>query len=336
MLMVGFEGSSLSDNDAIVSDIVNHSLGGVILFDYHFKLKKFDHNIKNPKQLAHLCAQLQGYAKDLPLFIGVDYEGGKVNRLKETYGFPPTQTAAALGVGSLEQTKECAIQMACALQRAGINLNFGPVLDLNVNPDNPIIGQLGRSFSSDVEKVVQYAGVFSEIYQEHGILFAYKHFPGHGSATADTHAGFVDISSSWIPSELIPFTALLKKYDCPMVMVGHLVNRQLDPTAYPASLSSTMITGLLRKELGYDGVVVTDDMQMKAITDCYGLEEALILAINAGNDLLIFGNQLAEGVPVKVIIDMIESAVHTRKIPLSCIDSAYERIVKLKKKLIDT
>jgi len=345
MLLVGFKGTALLPNDPIVQAILARQIGGVILFDYDYALKKYDRNIKNPTQVKHLTQQLQSYATQaaknhgsqlLPLLVSIDYEGGYVNRLKEEYGFPKTLAAADLGSGNKKQAIQYANQMAMTLKQAGINLNLAPVIDVNVNPINPVIGKLGRSFSSDPKIVTEYGALFSKAYQQHGILCAYKHFPGHGSSTGDTHAGFVDITETWKEYELDPFRQLLQQsYVSPIVMTAHVVHYGLDSEGYPASISANMIQKLLRSQLHFDGVVMTDDLQMKAITDNYGLRDAVRLAINAGADILIFGNQLvATPQDPQEIVDMIYQDVTAGKIAESRIDEAYQRIMKLKEKLI--
>jgi beta-N-acetylhexosaminidase len=340
MLILGFKGMELKPQDPIVQAILAKRIGGVILFDYNFQTKTYQHNIKDPQQLQRLTQQLQEYAQEaampLPLFISIDYEGGKVNRLKESYGFPKTLSMAEIARGTDEQATQYAEQMAKTLKENGIHINFAPLVDVNIDPDNPIIGKLGRSFSEDPEKVVHYAKIFSNVYQTHGIIGAYKHFPGHGSSTGDTHEGFVDVTHTWQPSELEPYRQLLQEegHNHFMVMTAHVVHQGLDNQGYPASLSAAMTTDLLRKKLNFDGVVVTDDLQMKAITDHYGLEEAVQLAINAGADLLIFGNQLVDSpADPQEIIEIIEQAVMTGKIAESRIDEAYRRILELKNRI---
>ena len=344
MLVIGFKGTELSSDDAIVRSILAQRIGGVILFDYDFQTKTFEHNIKNPQQLKRLTEQLQKYANQAaatnknnltPLFISIDYEGGKVNRLKESYGFPKTVSAADIGFGTYEQATQYAQQMAKTLKEEGINLNFAPVLDVTVNLDNPVIGKLDRSFSNDPQKVVDYAAIFSKAYQDHGILCAYKHFPGHGSSTGDTHAGFVDVTQTWKEYELEPYKQLLQQsYGCSIVMTAHVIHYGLDSKGYPASISAAMTKELLREKLNFDGVVITDDLQMKAITDNYGIGDAVRLAVNAGADILIFGNQLVSTPQdPQQIVDMIYQDVMAGKISESRINEAYQRIMKLKSKL---
>lgn len=331
MLIMGFNGMELHADDSIVHAISAQQIGGVILFDYDFQTQTFLHNIKNPQQVRQLTQQLQSYARHAPLFISIDYEGGKVNRLKESNGFPPTLSAAEIGRHSLSEVERYAIKMAETLQQLGINMNFAPVLDVNVNPDNPVIGKLGRSFSPNPKKVIEYAALFTKAYQAQGVLPVYKHFPGHGSSRGDTHIGCVDVTETWEEYELEPYKQLLPHFSQGLVMTAHVVHAGLDDQAYPASLSFAITTGLLREQLHYQGVVVTDDMQMKAITDHYGLAKAIRLAINAGADILVFGNQLvARPQDPQQLVEMIYADVQQGHISESRIDEAYQRIMKLK------
>jgi len=344
MLLIGFKGMTLQEDDPVVQAILAQQIGGVILYDYDFKTKTYEHNIKNPEQVKHLTKQLQDYTREAasrhgndfyPLLISIDYEGGKVNRLKENYGFPKTLSAAEIAQLSYEEAGRYAQQMAATLREAGINLNFAPVVDVNVNPESPAIGKLGRSFSADPQKVIDYAGLFAKTYRQNGILCSYKHFPGHGSANGDTHLGFVDVTQTWKESELDPYKTLLNQGDgCQIVMTAHVVHYGLDSKGYPASISSSITNDLLRGGLRFDGVVITDDMQMKAIADNYGLAEAIRLAINAGADILVFANQLSDTPQdPKALVDMIYDDVMTGKIRANRIDEAYKRIMKLKKQL---
>ncbi len=344
MLLVGFEGAHVAQDAPIAQAIIEDAIGGVILFDYHFQTQRFEKNIQNPTQVAQLNhglqalnteARLRDHHPALPLLISVDYEGGHVNRLKEAYGFPPTISAALVGQMDSESVSQAANRMAETLQQLGFNLDFAPVVDVNVRADNPIIGQLGRSFSADPQHVADCAHLYAQSFAQHRIQCAYKHFPGHGSSVADSHLGFVDVTDTWQEYELLPYQNLNDaEHVCQMIMTAHIVNRQLDPSGLPATLSHTMLTGLLRDQLGFQGVIITDDMQMKAISDHYNMEAAITLAINAGADMLIFGNQLsATPQNPRTIIDYIESQVNTGKISAERIHNAYSRIVKFKKPL---
>jgi beta-N-acetylhexosaminidase len=344
MLIMGFDGQTIDEKSSIAKAIDNYNLGGVILFDYNSKLSQFGKNIDNPRQVKLLNQQLQSVTKianerhgreDLPLFISVDYEGGKVTRLKEEYGFPPTKSAKEIGKMPINEAEKQATLMAKTLKEHGFNLNFAPVLDVEVNPDNPIIAQRERSFSNDPATVATYAQLFSQQFLSEGVECAYKHFPGHGSSTGDSHLGFVDVTDTWQEQELLPYQELLSRPNhCGIIMSAHIVNRHLDVTGLPATLSQTILTGILRHELQFDGVIITDDLQMKAITDRYGLENAVTMAINAGADLLIFGNQLGDKEQnAQDIIQLIEKKVEQGEISQERIDDAYQHIRRLKNKL---
>ncbi len=341
MLLVGFPGDAVQANDSVVQAILTHQLGGVILYNKDFQTKG-PRNITNPQQLKQLTQDLQRYARqaagenhrdDYPLLIGIDYEGGKVNNLPPEKGFPETSSAAQIGTASIAEANKAAQSMAKTLQTLGINLDFAPVVDVNINPQNPIIAKYGRSFSEDPSKVVTYAQIYAKAFHDHGILCTYKHFPGHGSATGDTHKNFVDVTQTWTKTELIPYQKLMHQPDsCPLIMTAHITNRKLDLAGYPASLSQAMTTNLLRNQLHFRGLVITDDLQMKAIADHYDLASIVRLAINAGADLLMFSNQLAK-TPVMPdeIIDAIYTQVQSGKIARERIDQAYGRIVALKR-----
>jgi len=342
MLIVGFNGKEINNQSPIVKAINEENIGGVILFDYDYQTKKFDRNIENPTQVKKLNEDLQNTAyqanvshhrPNLPLLISIDYEGGPVSRLRESYGFPATLSAAEIGKKSLLKAEQAAETMSKTLEYAGFNLDFAPVMDINVNPANPVIGKKERSFSNDPVTVYGYASVFSKSFLSHGIQCAYKHFPGHGSAKNDSHLGFVDVTHTWSRKELLPYLFLQgDQHHCGMIMTAHIVNRQLDDSGLPATLSSKILTDILRKKLAFDGVIITDDMQMKAISDHYTLEQSVTMAINAGADMLIFGNQLSEKPQdAKQVIDIIEAKVMTGEISQSRIDDAYQRILTFKR-----
>lgn len=334
MILVGFSGKRLSEEAPIIKAIQAGEVGGVILFDYNFQTKTFDRNIESPDQLRQLTTFLQKHASP-PLLIGIDYEGGKVNRLKPDYGFPEAQSAEALVKAGTAVAEKQAAEMAATMAAAGINLDFAPVLDVNLNPDNPVIGKLGRSFSKDPAVVTHFGRIFSRAFHHASILCAYKHFPGHGSSTLDSHLGFVDVTQTWQPLELEPYRQLLDSHDrCQLVMMAHITHQGLDPEGYPATLSYRITTGLLRNALHFKGVIITDDLQMKAITTHYGVPEAVRLAIQAGADILVFGNQLvAEPQDPAEIVNLIYHDVLTGKIPRARIEASWRRIMRLKRAL---
>lgn len=346
MLLLGFDGKTINAQSPIVKAIQKNNIGGVILFDYNYHTKTFDKNIASPEQVKKLNHDLQHFTQQsnlkyhrpqLPLLISVDYEGGQVNRLGNQYGFPIIFSAAEVGKRGLKDAEMTAGTMAYTLKEAGFNLDFAPELDVNVNPSNPVISKKDRSFSENPKKVTRYANIYTKQFLNQKIQCAYKHFPGHGSATKDSHLGFVDVTDTWKTYELEPFATLLHtRQTCGIVMTAHIVNRQLDPSGLPATLSHKILTDLLRKKLHFNGVIITDDMQMKAISDNFGLDKALVLAINAGADMLMFGNNL--DVPSQdpdQVIRIIENKVQSGEISQERINDAYQHITELKKSLIE-
>ncbi|WP_153304184.1 glycoside hydrolase family 3 protein [Desulfovermiculus halophilus] len=333
MLLVGFRGLEVDKTSPIIDDIAQGRVGGVILFDYDVARSSFQRNIASPGQLKALTADLQAASKDT-LLIAVDQEGGKVSRLKEKYGFPPRPSQARLGKHNHpELTRRHAEQTAAVLAEMGINLNLAPVVDVNVTPDNPVIGGLGRSFSADPDIVVRHAAEVIAAHREHNVLTALKHFPGHGSSTRDSHHGFTDVTDTWTERELQPYTRLFQSPDADMVMTAHVFNARLDPN-WPATLSAETLDRLLRREMGFEGVIISDDMQMGAIRDSYSLKTALERTILAGTDLIIFGNNLVyEPDIAQRCIQIISGLVRENRIPASRIQQSYERIRQLKTSL---
>ncbi len=333
MIMVGFRGLTVNDKSPVIADIKKRKIGGVILFDYDVPSQSPVRNIESPDQVRSLVSALQE-ASYIPLFIAIDQEGGKVNRLKERFGFPPTVSEGYLGrIDDPEVTKKYAERTAETLAALGINLNFAPVVDLNINPDNPVIGKIERSFSADTEVVIRHSMVTIDAFHTHGILSAIKHFPGHGSSTADSHKRFVDVTESWSPDELKPFEAIIQSGNCDMVMTAHIFNARLDPL-WPATLSHRIIGGILRDDMRFNGVVASDDMQMNAIRSFYGLEIAIKMAIGAGCDILVFANNSTfdENIAGRAI-DVIKKLVAEGEIKNKRIDESYSRIIRLKEKL---
>lgn len=330
MLMAGFRGYTVDDESPIVRDIKERHLGGVILFDYDVTLGKPERNIKNPEQVQTLIETLQSHAAT-PLLVGVDQEGGRVQRLKAKYGFTETASASDLGSAGDAACTAAAATIANQLRGLGFNVDFAPVADVNVDPNSPAIGAIGRSFSPDPEQVAHDCALFLDAFRSRGLVGSLKHFPGHGSAGADSHLGLTDVTNTWSDKELIPYRRLADK--ARMIMTAHIFNAHLDPK-YPATLSSAIITDILRKDIGFEGVIITDDMNMKAITAHYGQTEAIRLAIKAGADILLFGNNLVYDPDIvrtahRVIVGMVEDGT----IPLSRIEQSYERILALKESI---
>lgn len=331
MLIMGFPESELQSDTSVVEWLKTDGLGGVLLFDFNMPLQTFDKNLKSREQIQALNRQLRASSRsDLPLLIALDYEGGDIDRLQLIDGCPQTITPFKQAALSREAWRFEIGSMALTLQELGFNLNFAPVVDLNLNVKEGIIGKRERSFSVDPDRVAELALDFVREFHEHGIVCCYKHFPGHGSAIGDTHEGFVDVSETFLPAEIEPYSTLFHSPTIPaMVMTAHVINRQLDPSGLPATLSYPILTGLLRDEFGFDGVIISDDLQMQAISDHFSLEESLRLTINAGADMVIFGNQLGS-ISAPVVVDCIERLVNSGGISMTRIDEAFSRIAGLK------
>lgn len=329
MLLIGFRGLEAPENSQIAQDIKNYHIGSVILFDQDVVTGSSERNIKNLSQVKKLNRQLQSYSQ-IPLFISIDQEGGRVQRLKSRHGFPSFPSHEKLGRSSTSETFKSSSDMGYELQQLNINLNFAPVVDVNVYKKNPIIGRYGRSFSQNPKKVVDHAQAFIDGHHTQGVATVIKHFPGHGSSRQDSHIGFTDISKTWTQAELIPFRDLIQNERVDMVMSAHVYHKGLDANL-PATLSKNVIEKILREELKYDGVVISDDMNMGAIKDHYSLETSIPLAINAGVDILLFGNNLEYDKNIaKKSHDIIKKAVEQKTVSLERINQSVKRILHLK------
>lgn len=339
MLLAGFRGTVIDEQSLIIRDIEQYHLGGVVLFSHDVALGHGPRNIESPIQLKELTATLQTHAMSrlskLPLFVGIDQEGGRVQRLKTSTGFMETASPAALAVDPNDPLPAMAAGLAIGRQLSenNINLDFAPVLDLNVNPESPAIGKLGRSFGASPAQVTKLASAFTDTLRGEGILSCVKHFPGHGSSRGDSHLGLTDVTDTWTETELQPFAEFIKAGQADMIMTAHLFNSYWD-REHPATLSRTVITTMLRGELGYDGVVITDDMNMGAITEQYGLNEAIYLAIEAGCDILLFGNNLTfDPDIVPKAHGIIKELVTSDRVSKARIRESYLRITALKKRM---
>lgn len=322
MIMVGFSGKSL--NDSVKIDLSERNIGGIIYFAA---------NIDNPLQIKLLSDSIKMFSSTPP-FIAVDQEGGRVARLNYNNGFDSTLSAYKLGtiINSETTTRESAREMAEWLVQSGMNLNLAPVVDVNVNPTSPAIGFLERSYSSNPLIVSNHAGWFIDEFNKKNIITTLKHFPGHGSAINDSHLGFTDVTTTWADSELVPYQQLILNGFDDFVMPAHVFNANLD-SIYPASLSFKTVTNLLRVQLGFNGLTITDELFMQAITNNYGFEESIVLSVNAGNDILLYRTNLRNGSSLaKQVIDIIEQKVIEGIIPQERIDESYARIISLKTK----
>ncbi|WP_298063177.1 glycoside hydrolase family 3 N-terminal domain-containing protein [uncultured Rikenella sp.] len=337
MIVAGFRGF---DATGEVADAVQRlGIGGVIYFDRDVPAARNRRNVRSPQQLQKLSAELQRLAQaggHPKLFITIDQEGGRVNRLKPAYGFPASVSAEHQGrLNDPDTTRKWASLTAMTCSQAGINVDFAPCVDVNIDPQCPVIGALGRSFSGDPAVVAEQARIWTDALHERGVLASLKHFPGHGSSRADSHLGLTDITQTWQEDkELAPYRTLIDEGYADFVMVGHLMHRDID-AEYPASLSQRWIAEILRGGLGYRGVVITDDLNMRAIVDHYSLERALELAINAGADMVIIGNNGKSYEPdlTQRTFDILCRLVEQGRISRERIAQANDRIRTLKARL---
>lgn len=372
------DGTQFNKNSLIARHIADNNIGGVILFtkpSRDIRTGEFirDRNIQTPAQVAKLNKELQTYNEQirkaqnletLPLFISVDQEGGSIDRLPATLGFPVrTLLPQALGAkeemwidggdcaadtfkkSALQETYMYAKRLADEISVANFNLNFAPVVDVNINPTSLIIGGLGRSFSSNPEVVVDQARLFIRAFNDYKIIPALKHFPGHGSSSGDSHLGLVDVTESYRKNdELYPYRKLIKEGYDGIIMTTHVINGQIDKTQCkagskadsstwcPGTMSEKTLTDLLRGEMGFKGLIVSDDMTMGAIADQYSIREAFKRAINAGVDLFIIANNKAD--QTELVINTIAQLVKEGEIQQKKIEDAYDRISKFKREKI--
>lgn len=332
MLFVGFHDSEITENSEIVKLIQKYNLGGVIYFDYSMYKKSYDRNIKSPQQLSKLTKTLQDNAPT-PLFIGADVEGGKVNRLKQDYGFD-SEIPSYFALGErddLEHTYLAALKLSILMKSVGINLNFSPVMDLAFRRC-PIIGNLGRSFSHDPQVVYKHCCQVIKAHTENDIASVGKHFPGHGSARADTHLGFVDVTETWIEEELEPFRLAIENNAVDSLMVAHTFNKKIDADL-PASLSYKTQTELLRDKMGFKGVIMSDDIDMHSLSRNFSLEDIVTKFINAGGDVILACNGEERDLSkINKIMDIITKKVECGEISAQRINESYQRIMQLKEK----
>ncbi|WP_329100543.1 glycoside hydrolase family 3 [Micromonospora sp. NBC_01699] len=329
LLVVGFRGEAVGA-DWIVKAVRN-GLGGVILFDRDLKTDA-PRNITSPGQVTALVRSLR-QASPGRLIVSIDQEGGRVARLNPTNGFPATRSQAEIGAANSPSTTRMWAQgLVRDLTSIGVNLNYAPVVDLDLNPNNPAIGKLDRSFSANADVVVTNATEEIRVHRAAGVRTSIKHFPGFGSATGNTDFAVVDVSSTWKRTELEPFRKLIDSGTADSVLVAHLLIRQLDPNL-PASLSPAVVTDLLRGELGWKGPVVSDDMQAVAITSKFGRDESVALALEAGLDLLVFGNQQVYDTKiVDETLDNVVNLVRTGRLTEARIDQSVTRVNALRPK----
>jgi beta-N-acetylhexosaminidase len=330
MILIGFPKGDV--DPTVLDEIRQGKVGSIIIFEKNIPAKN---SFVALKKITWTYQQ----AATIPLIISIDQEGGKVNRLKDKYGFPKSITAAAMGKSnSLDSVRFYAEATAATLSGLGINMNFAPVVDLAINPNNPIIAKHGRAFSAQEDSVILLAKEFIKEHRKYGVLTSLKHFPGHGSSKDDTHLGIADVTNTWEERELKPYQTLIDSGYADAVMTSHIVNRKLDKGGNPGTLSYEILTGILRNRLHFSGVIFTDDMQMHAITKHYGFEEAIRLAIKGGVDIMTFSNNISgsDERTVDKVHSLIRGMVQRGEISEQRINESFKRIMKLKSKLSAT
>jgi beta-N-acetylhexosaminidase len=327
MLLIGFPGTAVDQK--VLDEVRAGKVGSIIIFEK---------NIPPANSFVALKKIIWTYqqAAPIPLFVSIDQEGGRVNRLKDKYGFPRSITAAAMGKATtLDSVRFYAEATASTLAGLGININFGPVVDLASNPTNPIIAKYGRAFSANEDSVSLLAKEFIKQHHKYNVLTSLKHFPGHGSSKDDTHLGIADVTNTWEQRELAPYKTLIDSGYADAIMTSHIVNRKLDKRGLPGTLSKNVLDSMLRKQMNFDGVIFTDDMQMHAITKHYGLEEAIKLAILGGVDIMTFSNNIqgSDQRTVDKVHSVIKDFVKRGIISEQRINESFIRIMKLKARL---
>ncbi len=345
--IVGFYGSTFEKaKEQLEVYIRDYKIGGVILFKVHSahhitpeekenRDTLFPGNISSDpqalKDLIQAIQDLNAQYSPIPLFIGIDQEGGLVSRLRDC-GLGATPSHAELGQLNPAATTGTATTIAHYLNNLGINLNFAPCLDLALNPDNTVIVKNKRSFGESPTTVATHVEAYIDAHTVQNILSCCKHFPGHGSTKDDTHNGFTDATATWKAVELDPYKILIQKGKLSWVMASHVYNQSIDPE-HPASLSKATLTDLLRNELGYQGLIITDDLEMKAIADNYTQEEVIRLGAAAGVDIFLIGNHDTRIQGVERSIQALQDLYEKEVLSPESINASYERILAEKRKI---
>lgn len=312
MMMIGIQGTKVDDDSLYMLN--QYHMGGVILFD---------RNMENPEQVKQLTSDLQAQSNEkIPLFIGIDEEGGDVVRMAEKLTPPPSQKEIG-ATGDIEQAKTWAEKTAKSLKDMGINVNFAPVADVGSNDK--------RSYSTDTNIVINFVRAATEGYQQENIIYTLKHFPGIGKGKVDSHVDSSNIDASkdtLMAEDVLPFKTIIDENELNdyFILVSHLKYPALDEE-YPASLSSKIMTDLLRNELGYRGIIITDDMEMGAVANHNDFRSIGVKAIKAGADIVLVCHEYKH--QQEVYLGLLD-AVNSGEISQERIDESVKRIIKVK------
>ena len=312
MVMIGIQGTKVDDDSLYMLN--QYHMGGVILFD---------RNMESPEQVKQLTSDLQAQSNEkVPLFIGIDEEGGDVVRMAEKLTPPPSQKEIG-ATGDIEQAKTWAIKTAKSLKNMGINVNFAPVADVGSNDK--------RSYSTDANTVIDFVRAATKGYQQENIIYSLKHFPGIGKGKVDSHidSSSIDVAKKVLMTEdILPFKTIIDESDPNdyFILVSHLKYLALDEE-YPASLSSKIMTDLLRNELGYKGIIITDDMEMGAVANHNDFRSIGVNAVKAGADIVLVCHEYEH--QQEVYLGLLD-AVNNGEISQERIDESIKRIIKVK------
>jgi beta-N-acetylhexosaminidase len=330
LLLVGFQGTAGESSADLERLLCDARAGGVLLFG---------RNLVDPAQVAALTrwvARRGRACAGRPPLVATDAEGGRVMRLGASAGYTPILSHQQLGdANDVALTELEALRIGGRLREAGVAWDLAPVVDVGYNPANPVIVGAGRSFGADPSRVIAHARAYLAGMRAAGLLTALKHFPGHGSSFADSHLGFVDVTDTARPElELAPYRRLIGEHAVDAVMTAHVFNRRLD-RCDPATLSRATITGLLRGELGWSGVVVSDDLRMGAIEQHYGVDEAAVRALDAGVDLLLIADdRLPDGrSAAQVALAAVRHALERGRLAPAAVEAALARVDALRARL---
>jgi len=314
LFMVGIQGEALSRDERLI--VEQCGFGGFILFG---------RNCREAKQILSLCRALWKTGAELPPLIAIDQEGGRVHRLPQPFTHFPS--AALIGrSGDSDLAYRAGRAAAAELSLLGINLNFAPVLDVDSNPNNPIIGD--RSFGRRPDQVIKFASPYAQGLRHGGIIPCGKHFPGHGDTDKDSHLDLPVVEKALAELKAVELPSFVQacRSGIEALLTAHVIYRALDPEL-PATLSERIVTGLLHHELGYDGVVFSDDLEMKAISANYGAEQAATLALRAGVDALLFCHELIHAVQA---LEFLCAEAEKEPALRAKVEESYRRISQLK------
>ncbi|MCM3758488.1 beta-N-acetylhexosaminidase [Sporosarcina aquimarina] len=318
LIIAGIDGKVINKTSQQL--IEDYQIGGVIFYA---------NNIGTPDQTIQFVNSLKIANQNnlLPLFTSIDQEGGHVDRLPKQVAKLPTN--ASIGKRNApNHSFSIGRILGKQLTQFGFNMDFAPVLDVNSNPNNPVIGD--RSFSSDPNVVSTHGIQTMKGIEKENVIPVVKHFPGHGDTSVDSHLELPKVNKTLQQLkqlELIPFKKAIEA-EADVVMIAHILLPQLDKT-YPASMSAPIITDLLRKQMNFNGLIMTDDMTMKAITNYYGIAQAAVQSVKAGSDIILIAHDPAEAISV---IEALKAAVASNEISEQRIDESVMRIIKLKEK----